>query len=92
LFFMACYDLDRFREFVKSEGFQGTFKLSEDELKTLYEDDVALMKFSDRFIRQVMFGEESIAVHDDAVEKHVQRRKEAEALRDEVEAGESPES
>jgi len=92
LFFMACYDLDRFREFVKSEGFQGTFKLSEDELKNLYEDDVALMKFSDRFIRQVMFGEESIAVHDDAVEKHVQRRKEAEVLRTEAEAENPPES
>jgi hypothetical protein len=91
LFFMACYDLDRFREFVKSEGFQGTFKLSEDELKSLYEDDMALMKFSDRFIRQVMFGEESIDTHDDAMEKHIQRRKEAEALRKEAEAENPPE-
>ena len=89
---MASYDLDRFREFVKSEGFQGTFKLPEDELNDLYEDDIALMKFSDRFIRQVMFGEASIDVHDDAMEKHVQRRKEAEVLRTEAEAENPPAS
>ena len=32
LFFMACYDLDRFREFVKSEGFNATFEI-DDELR-----------------------------------------------------------
>jgi len=89
LFFMASYDLDRFREFVRSEGFQGTFKLSADELQELYDDDMALMKFSDRFIRQVMLGEESIERHDDALEKHVQRRKEVQQLREEADAGNS---
>ena len=91
LFFMASYDLDRFREFVRSEGFQGTFNLPVNELESLYEDDMALMKFSDRFIRQVMFGEVSIDVHGDAEEKHVQRRKEAEVLRAEVESENPPE-
>jgi len=91
LFFMASYDLDRFREFVKSEGFQGTFKLPEDELKSLFEDDMALMKFSDRFLRQVMFGEESIERHADAEQKHVERRKETRQLREEAEAENPPE-
>ena len=91
LFFMASYDLDRFREFVKSEGFKGTFKLSEDELNSLYEDDLALLKFSDRFIRQVMFGEESIDRHGDAEQKHIQRRKESRELREQDEAENPPE-
>jgi len=91
LFFMASYDLDRFREFVKSEGFKGTFKLSEDELNSLYEDDMALLNFSDRFIRQVMFGEESIDRHEDAEQKHVQRRKESRVLREQDEAENPPE-
>lgn len=91
LFFMACYDLDRFREFVKSEGFKGTFNLTEDELNSLYEDDMALLKFSDRFIRQVMFGEESIDRHENAEEKHVQRRKESRVLREQDEAKNPPE-
>jgi len=91
LFFMACYDLDRFREFVKSEGFTGTFNLSEDELNSLYEDDMALLKFSDRFIRQVMFGEESIDRHEDAEQKHIQRRKESRELREQDEADNPPE-
>ncbi|HFD81261.1 MAG TPA: YkgJ family cysteine cluster protein [Gammaproteobacteria bacterium] len=84
LFFMASYDLDRFREFVRSEGFQNTFKLEPDELETLYQDDLALMKFADRFIRQVMFGEETIERHPDAFEKHVRRREEARKLREQA--------
>ena len=83
LFFMASYDVDRFREFVRSEGFQSTFKLEEDELKSLYEDDVALMQFSDRFIRHVMFAEEGLVKHEDAYEKLVERRKEASKLAEE---------
>jgi Fe-S-cluster containining protein len=92
LFFMACYDLDRFREFVKSEGFQTTFDLDEAALKELYEDDLALLKFSDRFIRQVMFGEESIPRKADAYEQLVARRKEQEKLREEMASEEGQES
>ena len=52
---------------------------------------MALMKLSDRFVRQVMFGEESIERHPDAEQRHIQRRKEAEALRKEAEAENPPE-
>ncbi len=84
-FFMACYDLDRFREFLKSAGFQDIFDLPQDELDTLYQDDVALLKFGERMILQIMFGEESIPRRADAFEKRIQRRKEAEQLRAEAE-------
>jgi Fe-S-cluster containining protein len=96
MFFMACYDLDRFREFVKSEGFTSTFDLDEATRKSLYEDDLALLKFGDRLIRQVMFGEETIARKADAYEQLVSRRQEQAKIRDELEAeddsqaGESP--
>lgn len=86
LFFMACYDLDRFREFVKSEGFSSTFDIDEATRKALYEDDLALLKFGDRFIRQVMFGEETIARRADAYDQLVQRRKEQAKIRQELDA------
>jgi hypothetical protein len=86
LFFMACYDLDRFREFVRSDGFSATFDIDEATLKTLYEDDLALLKFGDRFIRQVMFGEETIARKADAYDQLVNRRKEQAKIREELEA------
>jgi len=84
-FFMACYDLDRLREFVKSEGFAATFDIDEATFKELCEDDLALLKFGDRMIRQIMFGEESIPRKADALEKHIERRRETAELRAQAE-------
>ena len=83
LFFMACYDLDRFREFVKSEGFSATFDIDEATRNSILQDDLALLKFADRLIRQVMFGEESIPRKADAYENLVARREEIAKLREE---------
>jgi uncharacterized protein len=73
-FFMACYDLDRFREFVRSTGFSTTYDLDDATLNELLTDDMALMRFGDRMIRQVMYGEETIALKSDALEQHLARR------------------
>jgi len=73
-FFMACYDLDRFREFVRSTGFSTTYDLDEATRNELLTDDMALLRFGDRMIRQVMYGEETIALKGDALEQHLARR------------------
>ena len=83
-FFMACYDLDRFREFVKSEGFNATFDIDAATHTALYEDDLALLDFGVAMIKQIMFGEESIARKVDAYDQHIARRKEAARLRAEA--------
>ncbi len=69
LFFMTCYDVDRFREFVASEGFRGMYDLPADELEATLADDAKLMLFGFRFLRQVLFGEESIPVRAEAAER-----------------------
>lgn len=83
-FFMASYDLDRFREFIKSEGFSATFDIDDETRKSLCEDDIALMRFGDRMVRQIMFGEETIDKKADAYDKLVERRREQEQLREEL--------
>jgi Fe-S-cluster containining protein len=85
-FFMASYDVDRFREFVKSEGFGATFEIDDDLRQKLYEDDLELMRFGDRMIRQIMFGEETIAKKGDALDQLVSRREEQRRIREELEA------
>jgi Fe-S-cluster containining protein len=85
-FFMASYDIDRFREFIKSEGFGATFEIDDDLRQKLYEDDIELMRFGDRMIRQIMFGEESIAKKGDALDQLVSRREEQRRIREELEA------
>jgi Fe-S-cluster containining protein len=69
LFFAACYDLDRFRTFVASEGFTEVHELPPDELRSILEDDVALMQFAFRFLRQVLFGEMTIPMNAASVER-----------------------
>jgi uncharacterized protein len=69
LFFMTCYDVDRFRAFVASDSFSAIYDLPPDELRDMLLDDVLLMQFGFRFLRQVLFGEVTIAMHEQSVEK-----------------------
>ena len=71
LFFMACYDIDRFREFVSAESFSRLFELPQEEKDALLADDVALLQFAFRFLRQVMFGEEGIALNSEAAQERL---------------------
>ena len=70
LFFMTCYDVDRFRDFVASDAFNALYDIPGSDLDTFLSDDVALMQFGFRFLRQVLFGEAlGIAMRMDAVEE-----------------------
>ncbi len=71
LFFMACYDIDRFREFVFADSFTKLFDLKPDERESFATDDAALLQFAFRFLRQVMFGEESIALNAEAAQERL---------------------
>lgn len=66
LFFMACYDIDTFRDFVESEAFNKLFKLEPEMRKMLMEDDVELMQFAFRFLKQVLFGEKTLRLDEEA--------------------------
>ena len=71
LFFMACYDVDRFREFVFSSSFTNLFELKQEEKDAFATDDIALMQFAFRFLRQVMFGEETISLNAEAAQERL---------------------
>jgi len=79
LWFMACYDLDRFRAFIASEPFSETYAIPDEELKEILLDDMNLMQFAFRFLRQVMFGEETITMRVDALDKRLARKRERDA-------------
>ena len=79
-FFMACYDMDRFREFVKSAGFATTYDIDQATMDEMLADDMALLRFGDRMIRQIMYGEETIALKGDALDRHLERRGDRESV------------
>ena len=73
LFFMTCYDLDTFRAFVDSGPFRELYDVPESELKAMLgdspESEQTLMQFGFRFLRQVLFGEDTIPMHKEVAEK-----------------------
>jgi Fe-S-cluster containining protein len=73
LFFMACYDIDRFRQFVASDGFNDLYDLPAETMQKILSDDTELMLFGFRFLMQVLFGDESIPMRKEAAQQRRQR-------------------
>lgn len=76
LFFMACYDIDRFRGFATSPAFKSSYQLSENVYEQIAKDDDFALQFSLAFLKQVLFGDQTIAEQEGAWEKRVAERKE----------------
>lgn len=84
LFFMACYDVDQFREFIKSPSFDDIYEIDQATRDKLNSDDVELMLFGQKFLAQVMFGESFIPMRPDAYERRAAKKAEREARLDEI--------
>ncbi|MHC4109385.1 MAG: hypothetical protein ACYSTY_15010 [Planctomycetota bacterium] len=54
---MACYDLDRFREFVFGSTFLQRFELEEEQVERMRDDDEELLRFAFRWLRYALFAE-----------------------------------
>ncbi|HED35023.1 MAG TPA: YkgJ family cysteine cluster protein [Gammaproteobacteria bacterium] len=88
LFFMASYDVDRFRRFVLSDSFKKMYDVSDDDFAKYEKDDIALMEFGFALMKQVLFGEMSIKERAGASNKRAEERKEILAYRKEAEVKE----
>ena len=74
LFDMCSYDMDSFREFIARDSFRDMFDMNDDEYRRLDADEDELLKFSLRFLKQVLFGEATIPVKDNAREQRISQR------------------
>lgn len=77
-FYLCSYDVDGLREFLKSPGFRETYDIDESWMQQLLEDEVELIKYGFGVLKQVPFGESTIALKPDALEKCIARRRAAE--------------
>jgi hypothetical protein len=68
MFFLACYHVDGFRDFLFRTSFFDKFVVEDDTRKRIKEDDVELLKFGYRWLRFAFFGEETLRVRDDVLE------------------------
>jgi hypothetical protein len=62
MFYLTCYNLERFRDFVLEGGFLRRFELDEDTLKMVREDDEALLLLGMRWLRFALYSEPTIKV------------------------------
>lgn len=84
LFFMASYDIDRFRAFIASESFNNTYDVPMEAMAVLLADDEALMDFGYNFLKHVLFNEKFLDERNGAYEARMERLKaKAEKVRDE---------
>ncbi|MDP2760588.1 MAG: hypothetical protein Q8O64_09330 [Sideroxyarcus sp.] len=93
LFFMACYDTDRFREFIISEGFTELYDIPPEKMRKLLTNDTEMMLFGFRFLKQVLFGENTIALHQEmAATRLGKSREKMQKLEEEARAKRATES
>ena len=80
-FFMACYNMDMFRRFVKSDNFRNIYALDEAFYADIEHDNLTLLRFGFRLMRQVLFGEQTIDEREGVWDARVAQRKEVWAAR-----------
>ena len=73
LFDMCSYDIDSFREFIQTPGFNEIYDLKSDEVAVLLDNEDELLRFAMRFLKQILFGIMTIPMKPDAREKRIQR-------------------
>jgi hypothetical protein len=62
MFYMACYDLDRFRRFIFESRFLELFEVNEARVEALRTDDEELLEFAVQWLRFCLFGEKTMKI------------------------------
>jgi uncharacterized protein len=60
MFYMSCYDLDRFRRFVFETRFLSLFDVDEARVEAIRTDDLELLEFAMQWLRFSLFGEKTM--------------------------------
>ncbi|TAL67384.1 MAG: YkgJ family cysteine cluster protein [Bacteroidetes bacterium] len=69
MFYMVCYDIDRFREFVYESTFLKRFNVSKELIEKMKTDDVELLKFGFKWLRFSLFGEKTLELRENYMKK-----------------------
>jgi Fe-S-cluster containining protein len=68
MFHTACYDLDKFRQFVFGSTFLQRFEVEDELMEQLRDDDHAMLQFAFRWLRFALFAEPTMQVRESATE------------------------
>ncbi len=82
LFDMCSYDIDSFKTFIQSPRFRKLIALEDEEFEELVDDEDKRLAFAFQFLKQVLFGEITIAVNEDARKERLAEAKERQKQRE----------
>ena len=68
MLFVACYDLDKFREFVFGSTLLERFDVDEDFVEEMRNSDEGLLRFAFLWLRFSLFGEQTVRVKADVLQ------------------------
>jgi Fe-S-cluster containining protein len=74
-FFMASYDMDRFRRFVFDSDFLNIFDIDDETISSIRDDEVELMKFGTKYIKYIMMMEETLKMKKGAGNRRKHKKK-----------------
>jgi len=94
MFFMVSTNLDKFRDFVFNSSFLDIYMIDETTLARIKEDDIALMKFSFKYLASSLFGTNDLKIRQEKIKakaaeiaaKRAEKEKEAEKTYEELKA------
>jgi len=69
MYFMACYDIDRFRRFVFKSSFLNRFDVDQREIEAIRTDDTALYKFAMKWIEFGLLRQQNLKLNPEIMEK-----------------------
>ncbi len=67
MYYMACYDLDRFRRFVFESKFLETFEVDTETVEKIQHDDVELYKFAMIWLEYGLLGQHALKVKPEVI-------------------------
>jgi len=73
MYYMACYDLDRFRRFVFESKLLKLFEIEPETVEKIKHDDVELYKFAMRWLEYGLLGQHVLKVKPDVIKANMQK-------------------
>jgi hypothetical protein len=68
MFFLVCYNIDKFRRFVFESSFLNAFEVDAGTLDSIKKDDIELLKFGFKWLRFSIFKEKNMKIKEEIVE------------------------
>ena len=69
IFYLTCYDLDRFRGLIFKSSFFERFEVKDEIIKKIRADDEALLDFGFDWLRFSLFGEDTLKIRGEVIEE-----------------------